>query len=128
MYGKQYVFYFFVVLSWIPFFMITNMPRIPIYYVLIVSGFFFVFAGGRYIPAQALITSVIEPQYRGGFMNVNSSTQNIATGLASLIAGLIVTTNANGELAHYNYIGYFAIIVSVLCMFIASKLNKQTEK
>ncbi|MEO8147207.1 MAG: MFS transporter [Bacteroidia bacterium] len=125
-FGKFRVFYILIILSWIPVFLITNMPRIPIYYVLIAVGFFFVFAGGRYIPAQALITSVIEPKHRGGFMNVNSSTQNMATGLASLVAGLIVTTLPSGELGNYNYVGYFAIAVSIICMAVASKLKMKT--
>lgn len=123
-FGKHKVFYVLVVLSWVPVFLITNMPRISIYYVLAASAMFFVFAGGRYIPAQAHITSVIAPQHRGGFMNVNASIQNIATGLASFIAGLIVSAKPNGELLYYNYIGYFAIAVSILCMFIASSVTK----
>lgn len=124
--GKFPVFCVLVILSSLPVYLITNMPRIPIYYVLMVTAIFFVFAGGRYIPAQALITSVISPQHRGGFMNVNASTQNIATGLASLISGVIVTTSPGGQLVNYNYVGYFSIAMSLVCLAVARKLKVKT--
>lgn len=125
-YGKFKVFMMLIFLSWIPVFLITNMTPSPMYYVLIMSGLFFIFAGGRYIPAQAIITSVIKPEYRGGFMNLNASGQNLAVGLASLISGQIVKTTANGTLAHYNYVGYFAIAMSCVCILVARQLKVTT--
>lgn len=122
-FGKFRMFTVLIFLSWVPVFLITNMTASPMYYVLTMSGLFFIFAGGRYIPAQALITSVIKPQYRGGFMNINASSQNLAVGLASLISGQIVETNAAGKLEHYNYVGYFAIVVSCICMLVARQLK-----
>lgn len=122
-YGKYKMLSLFLILSIIPVFGITNMPRIPFYYVLVVTALFFIFAGGRMIPAQALITSVVPPQLRGGFMNVNASLQQIGIGFAAIMAGAIVSKNSLNELIHYQYVGYIGMAISLLCLFIAGKVK-----
>ena len=82
-FGKHKIFAILLVLSAIPVFLLTHLTHVPIYQVLIVTTLFFIIAGGRMIPAQALATSVVHPQMRGGFMNLNSSLQQLGLGLAS---------------------------------------------
>ncbi len=122
-YGKYTILSIFIVLSAIPVFLITHMPAIPFYYVLIVTAFFFIFSGGRMIPAQAMITSVVTPQQRGGFMSINSSVQQLASGFAAMLAGAIVTTSANGQLQNYNYVGIIGISISLFSIAVARKLK-----
>ena len=121
--GKYTILALFCLLSTIPLFLITNMPAIPIYYVLIVTATFFVVSGGRMIPTQALVSSVVSPQQRGSFMSINSSLQQLTTGLAAFLAGSIVTKTTAGPLEHYNWIGYIAIAASLCCIIIAKKLR-----
>lgn len=122
-YGKQKVLKTFLFLSAIPVFLITNMPQIPYYYVITITALFFLVAGGRMVPAQALITSVVKPQQRGGFMNINSSLMQIATATAAFVAGMIVTKNADNQLVNYNIVGYLGIAVSLLCIYIVGKVK-----
>ena len=122
-YGKFIVLSIFIVLSAGPVFLITHMPPIPYYYVLVVTAFFFIFSGGRMIPAQAMITAVVTPQQRGGFMSINSSVQQLASGAAAMLAGAIVTTNEAGQLQNYNYVGIVGIIISLFSIVIAKKLK-----
>ncbi len=75
------------------------------------------------IPAQALITSVVSPQLRGGFMNVNASLQQIGIGFAAIMAGAIVSKNSLNELVHYQYVGYIGMAISLLCLFIAGNVK-----
>ncbi len=117
--GKHRTLTIFLVLSAVPIYLLTNMPRIPYYYVLIVTGLFFMVAGGRMVPAQALITSVVNPRMRGGFMNINSSIMQLGTALAALLSGSIVTKNAAGELQHYPIVGYIGMSIGVCCLIIA---------
>jgi MFS transporter, DHA1 family, inner membrane transport protein len=121
--GKMRTMYIFVTLSFIPVFLITNLPVVPIYIVLMVSGLFFVFAGGRMIPVQAMMTSIVSPQHRGGFMSINSSLQQIAAGVASLLAGAIVVRSESGALLNYEYVGYMGISFSIIALLIARKLK-----
>jgi MFS transporter, DHA1 family, inner membrane transport protein len=128
-YGKLRIFMISLFLSLIPIFLITNMPRIPFYYVLMVMGFWFTFSTGRNIPAQAMISSVVKPEQRGQFMSFNSSFQQLFTGCASLIAGLIVVSDASGKIHNYNWVGYLSIVIVLSTVFIARALaHKQQLK
>ena len=128
-YGKLRIFIICLFFSLIPIFLITNMPRIPFYYVLVVMGFWFTFSTGRNIPAQAMISSVVEPAQRGQFMSFNSSFQQLFTGCASLIAGMIVASDAGGKIRHYNWVGYLSIAIVLSTVFIARALaTKQKLK
>lgn len=126
-YGKLKVFTICLLLSLLPIFLITNMPRIPFYYVLIVFGFWFTFSTGRNIPAQAMISTVVNPAERGRFMSFNSSFQQLFTGAASIIAGLIVVRDAQGKIYNYNWVGYLSVSIVFLCWFIGRMLAKNQQ-
>jgi MFS transporter, DHA1 family, inner membrane transport protein len=124
-YGKLKVFMICLVLSLIPVYLITNMPVFPFYLVLAVFGFWFTFSTGRNIPAQAMISTVVNPEHRGQFMSFNSSFQQLFTGIASVIAGLIVATDASGKILHYKYVGYLSIAIVFSTLFIARNLARK---
>jgi len=126
-YGKFRIFIVCLFLSLIPVFLITNMPRIPFYYVLVVMGFWFTFSTGRNIPAQAMISTVVDPATRGQFMSFNSSFQQLFTGMASLIAGMIVVKDAGGKLHHYNWVGYLSVLIILSTVFIARRLAARQQ-
>ncbi len=121
-YGKHKIFYIFAVVSLIPVFLITNMPPIKYYFVLMVTGIWFALTTGRTIPAQAIITNVVHPEQRGSFMSFNSSFQQMFTGLASLIAGFIVIEGADHKIHNYPLVGYLSIAVIFACIFIAKSI------
>jgi MFS transporter, DHA1 family, inner membrane transport protein len=125
-YGKLRIFMICLFCSLVPIFLITNMPQIKFYYVLVVMGVWFTFSTGRNIPAQAMITTVVNPAERGQFMSFNSSFQQLFTGMASLIAGMIVVKDASGKIQHYNWVGYLSVAIIFSTVFIARALaNKQ---
>src|SRR5688500_15955614 len=123
--GKFRVFSICLVLSVIPIFFITNMPLIPFYAVLSIFGFWFTFSTGRNIPAQAMISTVVNPAQRGQFMSFNSSFQQLFTGLASLIAGFIVIQDDRGRILHYNWVGYLSVAIVFGTLFLAAGLAKR---
>jgi MFS transporter, DHA1 family, inner membrane transport protein len=107
---------------------ITNMPSIAFYYVLIVTAIWFVVANGRMIAAQAMVSNVIEPQYRGSFMSINSSFQQLFVGSASFMAGLIVTNDpVSKKIFHYEWVGYLSILILAFCVYLAYALKKNTS-
>lgn len=122
-YGKLRIFTIFMFLNVIPIAIITNLGVTPIPFVLMVSTMFFVTSNGRYVPAAAIITGTARPENRGSFLSFNSAIQQIATGFASLIAGIIIGENAAGELTNYNVVGYIAIFFSLLCIPIARRIK-----
>jgi predicted MFS family arabinose efflux permease len=106
---------------------ITNMPAIAFYYVLIATGLWFIVSNGRSVAAQAMFSNVIEPQYRGSFMSLNSSLQQLFVGSASFMAGLIVTNDAvTKKLYNYSWAGYVSIIVLAFCIYLGYVLKQNS--
>ena len=122
-YGKQAILTVFSIIAILPLFFITHLGMVPLYVALTITAGFFVFSGGRMIPSMALVSSVVSPQQRGSFMSINSSLQQLATGIAAFIAGTIVTKSPEGPLIHYNWIGYISIAATLACIVIAQKLR-----
>jgi DHA1 family inner membrane transport protein len=124
-YGKFRIFSVCLILSLIPIFIITDMPPIPFYAVLAVFGFWFTFSTGRNIPAQAMISTVVMPEKRGQFMSFNSSFQQLFTGFASIISGMIVTQDGRGRILHYNWVGYLSVAIVFSTLFLGRRLAKK---
>lgn len=121
-YGKLPVFTICLLLSVLPIFLITDMPSLNFYLVLSIFGFWFTFSTGRNIPAQAMISTVVRPEERGRFMSLNSSFQQLFTGLASIIAGFIVYSDSAGRIHNYNWVGYLSVTIVFSMLFIGRKL------
>jgi predicted MFS family arabinose efflux permease len=93
--------------------------------VLCVFAVWFSFSTGRTIPAQAMISTVVNPEKRGLFMSFNASIQQLFTGLAALISGIIVANQSDGKILHYNWVGYLSVIIVFCTLFIAKRLAKR---
>jgi predicted MFS family arabinose efflux permease len=122
-YGKHRVFTISMLLSFIPILLITNMPSVHIGLALVVTTSFFIISGGRMIPATALVTSAVRPENRGSFMSVNSSVQQLASGAAALVGGLIIHKNANDELENYPYVGIIALVAGLICIVLIRRVK-----
>jgi hypothetical protein len=68
-------------------------------------------------------------------MSINSSLQQVAGGVASVLAGLIIYQKADGKLVHFDTLGYVAIFIMVICAFqmyvisnrVTRKLQQQSQ-
>lgn len=56
-------------------------------------------------------------------MSLYAAVQQLTSGCASLIAGFMVTKAATGELQHYGVVGYGAIICSLLCLLVITRIR-----
>lgn len=102
----------------------TNLPvGMALGLILFVTSCFFVASGGRTVPALTLVTGVVKPENRGGFMSLRASVNQAGMGAASFIAGMIIAEGPNGELLHYGTVGVLASIMSVLAIFLAWRLK-----
>ncbi|MEZ5344384.1 MAG: MFS transporter [Pyrinomonadaceae bacterium] len=108
--------------------LITNLPMIPFYLVLCITGAWFVVSAGRFVPAQAIISDVVPTERRGSFMSFNSSVQQIFVGLSSVLAGLIVVRMPDNRLENYEITGYLSIGLILCSIVIATLLNKNVNK
>ena len=102
----------------------TNLPvGMALGLILFVTSCFFVASGGRTVPALTLVTGVVKPENRGGFMSLRASVNQAGMGAASFIAGMIIVEGPNGELLHYGTVGILASVMSVLAIFLAWRLK-----
>lgn len=122
-YGRSLIFTIMVVAVSIPVFFITNLGESSIALALIITSLFFVFGSGRMIPSTAMVTSSVKPQNRGSFMSFNSACRQLTNGFAAYIAGLVITVGEGGKLVNYEWVGYFALGMGILSIFIGRKLK-----
>jgi predicted MFS family arabinose efflux permease len=122
-YGKQRVFTWLAAGSIIPILVLTNLPVLPLWAALIVTTTFMILTSGRGVPAMAMITSTVEPRRRGSFMSINSSIQQLSSGIASMTAGLILGKTASGALTNFGLVGLIAAATSVLCIVLSKQLR-----
>jgi predicted MFS family arabinose efflux permease len=127
--GRLTIFTIFGSLVILPILMITNLPPVPLWAALIVTGIFFVFSNGRMVPSTTMETSIIRPEHRGSYMSIRSAVQQLTSGLAAFIAGLIILekpstfgTDAKA-LVNYEYVGLIAVAFSLISLWIARQLT-----
>ncbi len=122
-YGKQRLFIIVATISTVPIVMITNISAAPLWTILASSTIFFILVSGRNVPALALITESVHPANRGSFMSFMSAVQQWSAGLASFLAGLVIATTTAGALLHYEWVGAFAVVATVVCLFLVRQLH-----
>jgi MFS transporter, DHA1 family, inner membrane transport protein len=119
--GKYPIFVLFAFLSFIPILLITHIQAYPLWIILSISSLFFVFANGRTVSIQAMVSDVVPAQQRGGFMSINSSLQQLASGIAANLGGFIVYNGADGHLYNYNYVGFVAVGFLIIAIYAGSR-------
>ncbi|MCF0055662.1 MFS transporter [Dyadobacter sp. CY356] len=105
-----------------------NLGVTPLWIIIIINILLFVGISGRMISASALMTAVPDIQDRGAFMGINASIQQIAGGVASIIAGMIVSETSTGYLNNYGLLGNVVVVAVVLTVFLMFNLYKFISK
>lgn len=129
--GKYKVFLFGSTLAIITIIIYCNLGITPITWVILLSVIMFIGITSRMVASQALMTAVPEPADRGTFMGINSSVMQIAGGVASAIAGLIVVQTDSGKLENYPLLGYVvagSIIITMIMMYVINKIVKEKNE
>lgn len=106
----------------------THLKPIPVWELIIVNTIMFSGIMSRMIPSQALMTAIPNPADRGAFMSVNSSLQQVAGGVASVLAGLIIVQQPGGKLLHFDILGYVCIVVMIICAILMYMISKRVAK
>ncbi|MBS1970733.1 MAG: MFS transporter [Bdellovibrionales bacterium] len=127
-FGKFNTFVFGSVLSMIMVVIYTNLGITPIMTVIIVNVIMFVSIFSRMIPSQALMSAIPDPANRGAFMSVSSSLQQIAGGLASVVAGLIVVEGKDGVLEHFDTLGYVMVVIAIVALIMMYFIHRQVSE
>jgi len=106
--------------------LLTTSGPLPLWQSLVLAGFFFAFASGRFVPGQAVISMAVPANRRGAYMSLVACSRDLASGLTAAIGGRIIATGADGRLLHFERLGWLAIGASLLSLWIF-RLVKSAE-
>jgi len=122
--GRLRVFAGMVMVACIVTVWIAQSGPIPTWVVMVQAGMFFVFASGRFIPGQAIMTLAVPASRRGAFMSLNGCARDLAMGLASSIGGwIVVKDGSSGHLYHFQWLGWIAVAAGVVSIWLASRVH-----
>jgi predicted MFS family arabinose efflux permease len=127
--GRLKIFTIFGSLVIIPIIVITNLVPVPLWLALFITAVYFIFSNGRMVPSTTMETAVIAPEMRGSYMSIRSSVQQLTSGIASFLAGVIITERPSpfgGEinaLGNYEIVGVIAVLFSLFSLIVARRLT-----
>ncbi len=126
--GKVTVFRILAIVSLMSLLVPTNLPVTPLWIVLINSTEFFILVSGRMIPAMAMVSQLVENKVRGTFMSLIGSVQMLSSGIASVLAGWIVTIGPDGLMQHYSLVGYGTAMCGLLTFWLVGYSHSDKKK
>ncbi|HLO46758.1 MAG TPA: MFS transporter [Leadbetterella sp.] len=96
----------------------TNLPASPLYLIITLNILLFMGISSRMIPSTTLTSAIPNLQDRGAFMSINSSLQQIAGGLATMLAGLIIVQkDKDSPLENYPVLGIIGSVFILLTVW-----------
>jgi predicted MFS family arabinose efflux permease len=103
----------------------TNLSITPLWLIIILNILLFMGIMSRMIPSTAITLGVPEMADRGAFTSINSSLQQIAGGVATLLAGVIIVQKDNfSPLENYPVLGIIGVSVMMLTIWLLGRVNK----
>ncbi len=120
--GKVETYRWVALFAMLPLVVVTNISVVPLWVWIICTTCFFVLVSGRMIPAMAVISSAAKPALRGTFMSLNGTVQSLAMGLATTLAGFLITVDAAGKIVGYPVVGYVAIAANLAAVCFVSRI------
>jgi predicted MFS family arabinose efflux permease len=122
--GRRRVFACLVMVACVVAVWITQSGPLPVWVVLVQAGMFFVFASGRFIPGNAIMTLAVPASRRGAFMSLSGCARDMSMGLASSIGGWIVVKEpASGRLDNFYWLGWIAVATGIVSVWLASRVR-----
>jgi predicted MFS family arabinose efflux permease len=124
--GKFRVFMVGTALSIVMVLIYTHLGPISLPLLVVVNAVMFVGIFSRMIPFQALMSSVPAVTQRGSFNAISASIQQLSGGIASVVAGHIVTLGTDGKLQHFDVVGYVVVGTSLVALALLWRLQRSS--
>jgi predicted MFS family arabinose efflux permease len=121
--GKLQVFQIMALISIAPVLLLTNLPVLPLPFIVATLALFMICNTGRMVPAMASVSMAPVPEHRASFMSLSASLQNLSAGLASLTGGLVIRQTIGGGLSHYNTLGFLSVTVLMGSLFLGFRMR-----
>jgi predicted MFS family arabinose efflux permease len=104
---------------------LTHAPRLTLGPALVLAGFFFVFASGRFVPGQAITSLAVAAPQRGAFMSLSACVRDLVSGVVTSLGGLIVSRpSPTGPLQGYHWLGWIAAGCGLVSLWLARRVKE----
>jgi predicted MFS family arabinose efflux permease len=111
--GQLSVFMFGTAVSIAMVLIYTHLGPVSLPVIIVINTVMFVGIFSRMIPFRALMSSVPRTTQRGSFNAISASVQQLSGGIASVVAGHIVTIGVDGKLQSFEMVGYIVVGASL---------------
>ncbi len=126
--GKIRVYRMVAFCSLLPLLVITHLWPVPLWLLIFWSTVFFILVPGRMVPAMAVVTSAVQPRLRGTFLSMNGAVQQLSSGAASWLGGVMIAADATGRVTGYNHVGWLAAAATLLAIAFVGRIHMHTGK
>jgi len=126
--GKYKVFSFGCAMTILMVLIYTHLHAIPLWVLVTVMVLLQIGIFSRMITASALMSAIPKAADRGAYMSFSSSLQQMAGGLAAVIAGLIVVQAPEGTLLHFDTLGYVLVCTTLVSLTLMYFINRRVSR
>ena len=119
LHGRRRTFMSVAALSAVAILVATHLPPAALWLATLSQAFLMTTVSGRFVPAMATVTAAVEPALRGSFMSFNSAAMQLAAGLASWGASLLVSRGAAGEIVGFGLVGWLSVAAACAAIALA---------
>ena len=102
----------------------ANLTSVSVLGLIIVNVLMFVGIFSRMIPYQAMVSALPAPNQRGSFNAISASIQQLSGGLASVVAGHIVSSGPDGKLLHVDVVAYVVVATAIGAFALVWRLQR----
>lgn len=127
LHGRRRVFALVAGLSILAIFVVSHLPRAPLWGAVMAQMLLMSSFAGRYVPAMTIVTGAVVPEVRGIFMSFNAAFQQLSAGLASLAASAIVARGPGGELLYFGAVGWLSMIATFAAIALAGHVRPAAQ-
>jgi predicted MFS family arabinose efflux permease len=110
-----------------PIVIVTRLPHgTPLAVVLAVTTLIMILNSGRMVPATAMVTGAAAPHYRGTFLSINTSVQQLGAFLAPFLASFFLDDSGK-QLEGFATVGLLCVAVAGLGIVVAGLVRPAEE-
>jgi predicted MFS family arabinose efflux permease len=125
--GKFKVFTLGTVMSISMMLIYTHLGTTTLPVLITINSLLFIGIFSRMIPFQAMMSTIPSVTQRGSFSAISASIQQLSGGVASVIAGHIVTLGVDGKIQHFDTLGYVVAGSSVAAFSLCWLLQRSAS-
>jgi predicted MFS family arabinose efflux permease len=103
----------------------TRLGPTPLWRLVAIMGAVQVGVFSRMISSSALISAVPAARDRGAYMAIGSSVQQMAGGIAAVLAGYVVVQTTQGTLRHYDLLGDIVVLTTLISLTLMFLINRR---